>query len=412
MIHHILRFLFKIIFWIYYRRIVFKGLENVPTTVPVILACNHPNSFLDAIVVGLFQKRRIHFLARSDVFNTPFKNWILSQLSLLPVYRLQEGLENLDKNKDTFSKCYELFDNGGMVLIFSEGLCIQEMRLRPLKKGTARIALEYSKNGKPLMVVPVGLNYFNPMKAREDLTIGASPGLDAASFAEEYASNSARAINSLTKQLEEGLKNVVIDNRDRDNDAAIGQLVEIEKNNGRELDDLVKVVQKVNDLSQADRPMYDRLVEMLNRYRQGLDEYSVDDRTMKDTGRFSLTLLLLVPVFYFGVFVNGLPLITARYLARTVVRKKEFYDSVLTGAFMFLNIFHHLFIFVILLFIHPFLAVLIPGILLVAGGISTSLHDSLKRNRLRAIRGRIPKEVEASIRNLRSEIAGLIRVNP
>src|SRR5690349_10663356 len=128
MIHVFLRFSLKIVFWIFYRRIDFRGLENVPKTGPIILACNHPNSFLDALMVGTYTNRRIYFLARSDVFNTPLKRWILEQASMLPVYRLQEGMENLDKNKTTFSKCFEILDRDAMILIFSEGLCIQELR--------------------------------------------------------------------------------------------------------------------------------------------------------------------------------------------------------------------------------------------------------------------------------------------
>src|SRR5688572_32022725 len=117
MIHRFLRFSLKLIFWIYYRKVDITGVENIPASGPVILACNHPNSFLDALLVGVYTKRRIYFLARSDVFNTPFKRWLLEQASVLPVYRLQEGMENLDKNKETFSKCFEILDQNALILI-------------------------------------------------------------------------------------------------------------------------------------------------------------------------------------------------------------------------------------------------------------------------------------------------------
>jgi 1-acyl-sn-glycerol-3-phosphate acyltransferase len=46
-----------------------------------------------------------------------------------------------------------------VVLIFSEGLCKNEWHLRPLKKGTARLALSAWEDGIPLKILPVGINY-------------------------------------------------------------------------------------------------------------------------------------------------------------------------------------------------------------------------------------------------------------
>ena len=80
-------------------------------------------------------------------------------LNILPVYRLSEGAENLNNNYDTFSKCRTIFRKNGIVLIFSEGLCINEWKLRPLKKGTARLAFSSWEEGIPLRVIPAGINY-------------------------------------------------------------------------------------------------------------------------------------------------------------------------------------------------------------------------------------------------------------
>lgn len=78
---------------------------------------------------------------------------------MLPVYRLSEGAENLENNYDTFEKCKAIFRKGGIVLIFSEGRCVNEWALRPLKKGTARLAESSWREGIPLRVVPAGINY-------------------------------------------------------------------------------------------------------------------------------------------------------------------------------------------------------------------------------------------------------------
>lgn len=126
---------------------------------PLLIASNHPNSFLDAIILATLFKSPIHSLARGDAFANKVITKILTSFNMLPVYRVSEGVENLENNYDTFSACQDIFKQNGIVLIFSEGRCINEWHLRPLKKGTARLALEAWKNGLNLKVLPLGINY-------------------------------------------------------------------------------------------------------------------------------------------------------------------------------------------------------------------------------------------------------------
>ncbi len=78
---------------------------------------------------------------------------------MLPVYRTREGVENLSENYKTFEACIEIFKKNGLVTIYSEGQCINEWHLRPLKKGTARLALKAWEEGIPLRVLPLSINY-------------------------------------------------------------------------------------------------------------------------------------------------------------------------------------------------------------------------------------------------------------
>lgn len=126
---------------------------------PLLIAANHPNSFLDAIILATLFKRPIYSLARGDAFANKFYTKLLRSLNMLPVYRLSEGAENLENNYSTFSSCIEIFKRNGIVLMFSEGRCINEWHLRPLKKGTARLALSAWQQHIPLQVLPLGINY-------------------------------------------------------------------------------------------------------------------------------------------------------------------------------------------------------------------------------------------------------------
>lgn len=126
---------------------------------PLLLASNHPNSFLDAIILDILFKNPIWSLARGDVFKKPVYIKLLTLLKMLPVYRTSEGVENLNSNYETFDACKSLFRENGIVLMFSEGKCINEWHLRSLKKGTARLAISSWEDGINLKVLPVGINY-------------------------------------------------------------------------------------------------------------------------------------------------------------------------------------------------------------------------------------------------------------
>lgn len=98
-------------------------------------------------------------LTRGDAFISRPVRKIFHALKMLPVYRTSEGAENVTINYKTFDFCLEIFKQKGIVQIFSEGICINEWHLRPLKKGTARLALKTWESNIPLRVLPVGINY-------------------------------------------------------------------------------------------------------------------------------------------------------------------------------------------------------------------------------------------------------------
>ncbi len=125
---------------------------------PVLLASNHPNSFLDSIIIDTLCKKPVWSLARGDAFKKPYLK-ILHALKILPVYRSSEGVENLSGNYRTFDACIRILKSNGVIAIFSEAKCVNEWHLRPLKKGTARLAIKAWEEDIPLTVIPVGLNY-------------------------------------------------------------------------------------------------------------------------------------------------------------------------------------------------------------------------------------------------------------
>lgn len=126
---------------------------------PLLLVANHPNSFLDAILIAVQFRDPVYFLARGDAFRKTRHRILLGLLHMIPVYRLSEGRENLHLNEYAFKKSQELLTAQKIVLIFIEGICLHTHELQPFKKGAARIAITAIKEKLPLQIMPVSISY-------------------------------------------------------------------------------------------------------------------------------------------------------------------------------------------------------------------------------------------------------------
>ncbi|MDN4164925.1 1-acyl-sn-glycerol-3-phosphate acyltransferase [Cytophagales bacterium LB-30] len=359
MLYWTLKYIVYFAFRAYFKRIYISGAHHIPKNKPVILASNHPNSFLDAIVMGVLLRRPVHFLARGDVFNTPFKKWLLWQIKMLPIYRMEEGMENLHKNEETFAKCDKILSNNGIILIFSEGLCIIEKRLRKLRKGTARIAFTTEAESgwtRDIQVVPVGLNYQEATQARTRVMMAFDAPIQVKSFQEVYDQNPAIAIRQFNEQLTQQLRQLVIHVADRANDTLAEQILEIRRNDWasegigawlRKQDDNRKkeweAIEALNALSVEEQ---EALKTASNAYfkqlkKLGLKDKEVQRRPKNRIGKM-LLVLLVSPIALMGWLGNVGPWLLAQKITRKVVKSNVFTASVSFGAALFLYIIYYI----------------------------------------------------------------------
>jgi 1-acyl-sn-glycerol-3-phosphate acyltransferase len=88
------------------------GSENVPTG-PVILAPNHA-SFMDHFFTGAFVRRRIQFVAKSQLFSNPILSYIFSHGGVFPVRR---GAQD----DEAFISAFKILERGGAIGMYCEG---------------------------------------------------------------------------------------------------------------------------------------------------------------------------------------------------------------------------------------------------------------------------------------------------
>lgn len=207
MLYSVLKVIVRLAAKIFCRKIIINNRDVLKERGPMILACNHPNSFLDAVIMDILFEQPIWSLTRGDAFLGKTVNRILFKLKMLPVYRPTEGVENLSENYKTFDTCIEIFQNNGLVQIFSEGKCINEWHLRPLKKGTARLALSCWEKNVPVKVLPVAINYSSFRKFGKNIFIHAGKPLtcDDIDMKQTDGLRNQQFNNLLRQELEKGV---------------------------------------------------------------------------------------------------------------------------------------------------------------------------------------------------------------
>ncbi|HEX5526671.1 MAG TPA: lysophospholipid acyltransferase family protein [Solirubrobacterales bacterium] len=120
------------------------GVENVPKDGPLVLAPNH-FSQMDHFFVGVYLKRKIRFMAKSQLFGPPVLTYIYKHGGVFPVRRGHHDEEAIETARI-------LVEQGEMLLVYAEGGRSRSGEMGEPKPGIGRIALE---TGAP--IVPVAL---------------------------------------------------------------------------------------------------------------------------------------------------------------------------------------------------------------------------------------------------------------
>jgi 1-acyl-sn-glycerol-3-phosphate acyltransferase len=159
LLYHPLLFIIRIALKIFCVSIKIQNKQALQQRGPLLIVANHPDSFFDALVIAANTKYPLSFLARGDVFTKPWHNFLLRALNMMPVYRQREGKEHLHKNQNSFDASVDVLKQGGILLIFIEGTCLNKNEIQPFKKGAARILQQAVAAGVTPAVLPAVITY-------------------------------------------------------------------------------------------------------------------------------------------------------------------------------------------------------------------------------------------------------------
>ncbi len=308
MIYVVFREFIRWFYQLFFKKIYIQGFENIPKGKPVILAADHTNALVDPLVVAVFIRRHIYFLARADVFANKFLTWLFGQVHMRPIYRPRDGADYVEKNEKIFDEVNEWLLSKKAVLIFAEGNCVSQKRLRPLKKGTVRMGFKAWEEGADVYIVPTGINYTHHHKGRKELMISYGKPMRLEDYRASFEQNPAKAYREANRDLYNGIKQEMIVIEREETEKVVETLLEIGRNelnesrfpimanNPKRLYFEQRIANKVNELFKKDNEAYEVLKTKSESYQTKLNSVKINDRAVRNSNRpNSLFVMLLAP---------------------------------------------------------------------------------------------------------------------
>ena len=289
-------------------------------------------------------------MARGDFFKNPIAAKLLRGVHIIPVFRLRDGgFSGLRNNYESFGKAFQVLAQKKTLMILAEGRCIHEKRLRPIRKGTARIALGALDTTEldEVYIVPVGVNFTYADRLRSDVLINCGKPIKASVYLKDYQENATPAINELTEELRKRLSEevVIIDNIE--DEPLVENVLRLYRTehpqpSGKFLRPSQEQLRGEKRISEAINTLQDHEKQALTRdthdYFSRLERMRIDDPALRgryrkeqqQTGRIFLGILpaLLLLIWHLP------PVLLVQWLAGTKIKTVEFSGPVRWASLM------------------------------------------------------------------------------
>ena len=137
-------------------KIRIEGLENIPNDGGVMITPNHTSNW-DPALIGSIYPKKVHFMAKAELFKNKFFGTVLKALGAFPIARGGVDIESI-------KTAIRLLKSGETVIIFPHGRRIKQNEDVPIKEGAVMIALR-----SKVKIVPVYIS--GEYKFRHKITV-------------------------------------------------------------------------------------------------------------------------------------------------------------------------------------------------------------------------------------------------
>lgn len=368
--------------WLILKNTYVFGKERIPKNKPLIFAPNHQNALSDPMAVLLNTSFQPVWLGRADIFGkSKLVDTFLRFIKIIPVYRIRDGKENLNKNQETFSLSIKVLENNSALALFPEAAHSYKRQMLPHKKAVPRIAFmaeEQTNCQLDIQVVPTGIYYSHYWKFNRTLIVIFGEPIAVKKYRESYKDNPNAATIALKNDIYNALLPLTINIKSKKHyneferirefygkqfmmrQAKKSTLINRFKSDQllvKKLDELeAKKSDSVTSLELGINNLYKKINKL------GLRSWLISSNE-KHLGKITVNFLLLLagfPIFIYGFLFNCLPFFLIDRIVRKKVKDKSFWSTffLVPGLILFP-----------LFYLIEFLAVswLLPGVLLKIG---------------------------------------------
>lgn len=345
MIYAFIKALVRISTGVFFQRIVVVGRERLPEHGPAIIVANHPNTLMDPLLVASVVQQQVGFVANAGLFSNAWLVRFFRYFHVIPIYRRKDvAPSEQPDNTQAFAQCHAYLQQGGTFLIFPEGSSHYEINLREIRTGTARIALSYAGPGE-LRIIPVALDYSDAIQFRSMVRMSVGRPIMVAAYEELHARNEAEAVDTLTADIREALARKLPWTTDKAQEALLIKAhtffttyaapeADLHENPHRSLVLRKQLADALHHLKTARPELYERTSAQVLAFFEALRADRITPGFHTDAYRqksFALLclgyvaeLVLLAPVYLFGLLTNYIPYILPSLLFKASRMEVEY----------------------------------------------------------------------------------------
>ena len=349
----LVRRLIRILLGLFYPSIEVVGREHVPDAGALVVAANHHNSVVDAMILMATFDRPLRVLANAPLFRHALIGPFLRAIGGLPVHRRQEAGDDPQKNRELFAATTAALGRGGAIALFPEGRTQPEPALQQVKTGAARmlLAAEAAQPDARVTLLPVGLVFDRPGTFRSGRAlVSIGPPVETGDLRDHPA-----AARRLTERLAEALRAQIVEADDRATLRLLGLAEELWRDRDRaEAPSEADRVPWLQGAMRAYRTLQHTDPGRIAAFRRALEEFDEEaDRAGLGSRRLfrrysaggvarfvlveGLALLVALPLALVGILLHGVPYNMTTWLVRKIPHtdEEEATDKIAAGLVLY-----------------------------------------------------------------------------